>query len=206
MNSTKKTMRDPEATKKAILDAAEQVFFEKGFAQVPTSEIAEKAGVTKSLIHHHFGSKDALWTQVKMRRFKAYHDQQLEALRERPADAQLLRHSVELYFRFLQDNPDLVRMMAWMALERDTSTTPEQFLLTELGVARLAEGQAAGRLRKDVPPMIVLAAFMGLVEHWFLHRESLFCCMGLDLADRSVDEAYLQGILKIFFEGVEPRG
>lgn len=199
-------MRDPEATKKAILDAAEAVFFEKGFAQVSTSEIAEKAGVTKSLIHHHFGSKDALWTQVKARRFKAYHDQQLQALRERPADAQLLRHSVELYFRFLLDNPDLVRMMAWMALERDTST-PEQFqLLTELGIARLAESQAAGRLRKDIAPMMILASFMGLVEHWFLHRESLFCCMGLDPRDRTVDEAYLQSILKIFFEGVEPRG
>jgi len=199
-------MRNPEATKKAILDAAERVFFEKGFAQVSTSEIAEEAGVTKSLIHHHFGSKEALWAQVKMRRFKAYHDQQMVALRERPADAQLLRHSIELYFRFLQDNPDLVRMMTWMALERDTST-PEQFqLLTELGIARLAEGQAAGRLRRDVEPVMILAAFMGLVEHWFLHREAIFCCMGLDPKDRKLDEAYLQGILKIFFEGVEPRG
>ena len=168
-------MRNPEATKKAILDAAERVFFEKGFAQVSTSEIAEEAGVTKSLIHHHFGSKEALWAQVKMRRFKAYH-------------------------------PDLVRMMTWMALERDTST-PEQFqLLTELGIARLAEGQAAGRLRRDVEPVMILAAFMGLVEHWFLHREAIFCCMGLDPKDRKLDEAYLQGILKIFFEGVEPRG
>ena len=198
-------MRDPEATKKAILDAAEHVFFEKGFAQVATSEIAEKAGVTKSLIHHHFGSKEALWGQVKMRRFKAYHDQQLVALRERPADAQLLRHSIELYFRFLLENPEVVRMMTWMALERDTAT-PEQFqLLTELGIARLAEGQAAGRLRRDVEPVMILAAFMGLVEHWFLHRHAVFCCMGLDPEDRSVDEAYLQSILKIFFEGVEPR-
>lgn len=198
-------MRDPDATKKAILDAAEAVFFEEGFARVSTSEIAEKAGVTKSLIHHHFGSKDALWTQVKLRRFKDYHDRQMAALRERPADAQLLRHSIELYFRFLQDNPDLIRMMTWMALERDTST-PEQFqLLTELGIARLAEGQAVGRLRKDVEPVMILAAFMGLVEHWFLHREAIFCCMGLDPKDPAIDEAYLQGILKIFFEGVEPR-
>ncbi len=97
-------------------------------------------------------------------------------------------------------------MMTWMALERDTST-PEQFqLLTELGIARLAEGQAAGRLRRDVEPVMILAAFMGLVEHWFLHREAIFCCMGLDPKDRKLDEAYLQGILKIFFEGVEPRG
>jgi len=198
-------MRDSEATKKAILDAAEDVFFEQGFAKVSTAEIAEKAGVTKSLIHHHFGSKDALWTQVKMRRFASYHDRQMAALRDRPADAYLLKHSIELYFRFLMENPDVVRMLAWMALERDRST-PEQFqVLTELGIARLREAQAAGRVRRDIEPVMILAAFMGLAEHWFLHREAVFCCMGLDPNDRQIDEAYLEAIQKIFFEGVEPR-
>ncbi|MBC8072705.1 MAG: helix-turn-helix transcriptional regulator, partial [Deltaproteobacteria bacterium] len=58
---------DPEASRAAILDAAEATFVEKGFAGASMSEIAERSSVTKSLIHHHFGSKEALWSEVKRR-------------------------------------------------------------------------------------------------------------------------------------------
>ena len=48
---------DPEASRAAILDAAERTFVDKGFAGASMSEIAERSGVTKSLIHHHFGRR-----------------------------------------------------------------------------------------------------------------------------------------------------
>ena len=48
---------DPEGTRAAILEAARRIFVERGPAAVALSEIAEASGVTKSLIHHHFGSK-----------------------------------------------------------------------------------------------------------------------------------------------------
>jgi TetR/AcrR family transcriptional regulator len=198
-------MRDAEITKKAILDAAQSVFLEQGFAKASLSDIAEKSGVTKSLIHHHFGSKEGLWTQVKRRAFSVYFDQQMAAIENQPADMALLRHSIELYFRSLQAHPDLVRMLAWMALERDT-TTPEEFNnLNKAGVAKLREAQLSGTLRDDIEPYLILAVFTGLAEHWFLHRHALLCCMGLDPADQKTDTEYLDAILKIFFEGVEPR-
>jgi len=199
-------MRDADSTRKAILDAAESAFLEDGFAKTSLSEIAGRSGVTKSLIHHHFGSKEGLWTQVKRRAFSVYFDQQMAAIKNRPADMALLRDSIELYFRFLQAHPDLVRMMAWMALERDTAT-PEQFNdLNEAGVAKLREAQQSGALRRDIEPHLILAIFTGLAEHWFLHRHALLCCMGLDPADQKPDTDYLEAILKVFFEGIEPRG
>ena len=44
--------RDPEATRNALLEAAEEVFLKNGFGNTSLSEIAKRAGITKSLIHH----------------------------------------------------------------------------------------------------------------------------------------------------------
>ena len=64
--------RNPEATRAAILDAAEKIFLGKGYGEASMSQIAAEAGVTKSLLHHYFGSKENLWTEVKTRRFSIY--------------------------------------------------------------------------------------------------------------------------------------
>ncbi|MGD8650299.1 MAG: TetR/AcrR family transcriptional regulator, partial [Desulfobacterales bacterium] len=85
--------RDPEATREALLDAAEIVFLEKGFGNTALSEIANRAGLTKSLIHHYYGSKKNLWREVKQRRFDTYSHQQLDMLSDAPPTEDLLRNS-----------------------------------------------------------------------------------------------------------------
>jgi AcrR family transcriptional regulator len=44
-------------TRGALLGAARQLFAEKGFAQTGREEIAQRAGVTRGALYHHFGSK-----------------------------------------------------------------------------------------------------------------------------------------------------
>lgn len=51
--------RDKERTRRAILEAAEAVFAERG-ANVGLAVIAETAGVTKSGLMHHFRNREAL--------------------------------------------------------------------------------------------------------------------------------------------------
>ena len=48
----------------AILEAAIPLFAERGFEAVALSAIAERAGVCKSNIFHHFGSKELLYVAV----------------------------------------------------------------------------------------------------------------------------------------------
>ena len=55
---------DPEATRESILDAATALFVDRGYEGVSMSAIAKDAGVTKSLIHHHFGTKAELYRDV----------------------------------------------------------------------------------------------------------------------------------------------
>lgn len=192
--------RDPEATRNAILEAAEQVFSEKGFAETATSELARRAGVTKSLIHHHFGSKEGLWDALKQREFGIYHAAQSEML-DRPVtpDIDVLIESVAVYFRFLQSRPRFARILTWMHLEDDESCRVMGADLFAKGVERLIDAQAKGLIRADVRPESILMSFFGLVEHWFLARNMV----PPGAHEPLEDEQYLADILKIFAHGVE---
>jgi len=198
--------RNPEATRAALLDAAEEVFLEKGLGDASVSEIARRAGITKSLVHHHFGSKEGLWQQVKQRRFMQYAERQMEMLTERPPDVQLVRESIQTYFRFLRDNPQIARLLAWMFLEGDSGQCMDaERELTSAGVAKLREAQQAGRLRTDVDPRFMLFTFLGAAQHWFQEREHFCCKFDAEDLPADVDEAYLADFLKIFMEGILPR-
>lgn len=50
-----------EATRRALLDAAAELFTERGFARTSLDDIAAVARVTKGAIYHHFASKPGLF-------------------------------------------------------------------------------------------------------------------------------------------------
>ena len=193
---------DPEASRAAILASAQALFLDRGFAGTSMSEIAKGSGVTKSLIHHHFGSKDALWREVKRSRFADYYAQQMSLFAETGTAPELIRRSMEVYFRFLRDNPDTVRMMSWLQLEGDHDCTDMVAELRDAGIERIKAAQDAGILRLDVPAPFILMTFLGLVQAWF-HEPS---ALGDD-ADRDAEaDAYLDSAWRIFAEGVAAPG
>ena len=48
----------------ALLDAAERLLYEVGYAGVTTRRVAEEAGVKHGLVHYYFGSMEELLTQT----------------------------------------------------------------------------------------------------------------------------------------------
>lgn len=202
--------RDPEATRAAILEAAEEVFLEKGYGAAALSAIANRAGVTKSLLHHHFDSKANLWAEVKQRRFSHYAEVQLAMIRDAAPDAgaEVLRDSFEFYFHFLQRNPELVKIMAWVFLEQEANEDVCLKMDDELmdaGTERIRQGQEQGFFRDDVDPRFVLFTFIGICQHWFQDRHHVLKHLAGKVPPEVVDERYLRDAMKIFFEGVLPR-
>ncbi|MBN1182615.1 MAG: TetR/AcrR family transcriptional regulator [Bacteroidales bacterium] len=53
-----------EDTEKKILDAAEIVFYKKGMDGARMQEIADEAGINKSLLHYYYRSKDKLFEMI----------------------------------------------------------------------------------------------------------------------------------------------
>ncbi len=68
--------------KERLLDAAEQLFAQRGFHGVSLRDITEAAGVDVALVGYHFGSKRALFTAVFERRAEVLNRERLELLEE----------------------------------------------------------------------------------------------------------------------------
>jgi AcrR family transcriptional regulator len=66
--STELAFRRPDGAQVAtIVEAAEACFSRAGYAGTSMREIAERAGVSKSLLHYHFDSKEHLFVEVQIR-------------------------------------------------------------------------------------------------------------------------------------------
>jgi len=194
--------RDAELTRGRILAAALELFVEKGFADVAMREIAERSGVTRSLIHHHFGSKEALWDAVKDQAFSRYIEQQKPELERAPvADEALLRSAVTRYFRFLGENPQVVRLLGWIHMEGDASCGEREGEMIALGAERIRQAQRAGVFRADINPVHAVTMFVMTCAQWFHGRAH-----HLQWAGIGSDDEFLDDFLKIFIDGLRATG
>jgi AcrR family transcriptional regulator len=66
--SRKVRPRNAAATRESILVSALRAFAERGYDGVGLREIAQGAGVTAMLVHHYFGSKEQLFSEVVARK------------------------------------------------------------------------------------------------------------------------------------------
>lgn len=193
--------RDPDLTRARILEAGFDLFVDRGFAAVSMRELAERSGVTKSLIYHHFGTKEGLWDAVKEAAFSRYYEGHKDELEGADTpDSGLLRNGVIGYFRFLQENPQVVRLFTWMHLEGDSTCNEMDAELVALGARRVREAQEAGLLRADVNPTHVVTVFIHACSQWFEVRPQHRNWEGI-----GSDDEYLDDFLKIFMDGLAPR-
>ena len=55
-----------------ILQCAEELFLEKGFSLVSTTDIAKKAGCNQALVHYYFRTKENLFQQIFQAKFTKF--------------------------------------------------------------------------------------------------------------------------------------
>lgn len=67
-------------TRSLLLDAAEEVFAEKGFTTATLDDIAQAAGYTKGAIYKHFAGKEELFLAVNDRYWRRYFDNFAEVM------------------------------------------------------------------------------------------------------------------------------
>lgn len=175
--------RNTERTRRAVLDAATQVILERG-AAVSLGQVATAAGVSKSGLVHHFGSRDELVTAVVVdvhERFREAVLGHLDLSENYPG--KMLR----AYVRALcagssgaDDARDLTSAASWSGLfaipsvaavaEEHSAWWSEQFALDGLSteriqiVRRAAEGVAAATLVGDEDDASIASARRLLLE------------------------------------------
>jgi AcrR family transcriptional regulator len=94
-------------TREDILDAAAQVFRQKGFHGASMSDIAEAVNLQKASLYHHVSSKQEILLALLERALGMLTDQIAGiANQDIPAD-QKLRQMIRAYLQALADNSDL---------------------------------------------------------------------------------------------------
>jgi len=91
------------STRERLLDAAEQIFAERGFEGASMRAVTQAAGASVSAANYHFGSKEALLRETLLRRIRPLNERRLarlDALEERAAGRPLpLETIVEAFLR-----------------------------------------------------------------------------------------------------------
>lgn len=120
-----------EASKKAILDAAEGLFAEKGYEATSLQDICDLAGVTRGLPNYFFGSKETLYRFVLERTMTRSQDL-VAFLREqaqKPSSSaeEILSIAIGRLFDDFVAHPTFIRITEWEALQgRYLGTLPLQ--------------------------------------------------------------------------------
>jgi len=92
-------------TEQRILDAAKEVFQQKGMTGARMQEIADKAGINKSLLHYYYRSKDKLFGKVFEIAFSLFIPKVKEVILSDYSIFQKIEFFVDSYLDLLQKHP-----------------------------------------------------------------------------------------------------
>jgi len=158
-----------EQTSTRILRAAEDAFGAHGFRQARLADIAEKAGIRRSSLLYHFGSKDHLYAEVVERAFAQLEETIGAAITEGPTEPELaINYLVDTLVAFAKSRSPVVRVM----LREMVDPSGEGEVLIAFGrliraLERAFRSVAGDRISPDFP---VQAAIMQLVSAYFLRN------------------------------------
>lgn len=205
--SPKDTPRPTGATRRgrpgydldSLLQAAAEVFNERGYDGTSMEDLAGRLGITKSAIYHHVPSKEELLRLSVNRALDALFAVTAEgAATTGPAIDRLehvVRRSIDVLVAELPFVTLLLRVRGNTTVEREALARRREFdaVVTEL----VKEAAAEGSLRPDIDPALTSRLLFGMVNstiEWYRPRRGLTAS---DLAD---------ALTAIAFDGLrEPR-
>ncbi|EFH09008.1 TetR family transcriptional regulator [Pseudoroseomonas cervicalis] len=164
----RRTKQEADETREALLDAAEQVFLERGVARASLDEVARVAGCTRGAVHWHFRDKLGLFLALD-ERLLLLQDELCGALAREP-DGPVLPSMAEAICESLtrlEQDERRARLLTIM-LERCE-------YVADMAPALERRQEADARMRRLVEARFRLAAARGeLGDCWTPERAALF--------------------------------
>jgi AcrR family transcriptional regulator len=160
-------------TGRRLLDAAEQVFSQKGYQEASILDITEAADVSKRTFYLHFTDKESVIEALAMQHFQKLREQveaeEVEAAASDEPFGEGFQRITEIIFEYAGDNPELMQIIFGRGGSFRIQTMAREFM------ARAWEENMARKCacRPDAPvPLNVLAhAIAGMVHQmlcwWF---------------------------------------
>ena len=118
-------IKNDQSLEQGILEIAERLFLEKGFAQTSTTEIAKEVGCNQALVHYYFRTKDNLFNVIFEQKFKLFFQGIFEMKNMGELKFQdKLKHIIETHFDMLRQNPKMPFLII-----TELSRRPEQIII-----------------------------------------------------------------------------
>ena len=150
-----------QLTKRALFQAAENVFGEVGFNRASISEITRRAGVAQGTFYIHFKSKKDLmigfvrYINKELRRHLKIATQHLTDRRDIEQGGMLA------FFQFLKEHRRIYRVVSESETMGPNMGMWYYTRLAEGYVQGVRQGMAAGEIR-DMPPVFLARSLMGI--------------------------------------------
>jgi AcrR family transcriptional regulator len=186
----KSTTRDPERTRKTLLNAAIREFTEKGYGGARIDRIAERAGLNKRLLYHYFGDKDALYLAVLESTYVDIRtaEQGLNLENDEPIEA--IRKLVQFTWDHFLAHPEFLSLLATENLLRAKHLKKSKVIfglhspLISLISAIIKRGTAAGQFRKRLDPVALYITIASLGWFYLSNRWTLSTIFQRDVMDK----------------------
>jgi len=190
-----------------ILAAAKDLFAESGFNAVSMKAIAERAGVSKANVFHHFKSKNALYLEV-LRTACSESGSQIDQLGSGSGTlVERLRDFSQSHLANILRDEKITRLIQRDLLENG-SQRGKEFAEQVFGqnfaslVKILRTGQKNGELRKGIDPAMLATLLIGADVFFFQSREVLRHLP--DVSFTNAPESYSGMLVDILLQGILP--
>lgn len=162
MGTVERRQREKDKRRSEIIDAAEKLFFSKGFNSVTMDDVAEAVELSKGTLYLYFKNKIDIYLAVTCRGLEILIDLFSQAVQDKKNGFLQVLTIGRAYYDFFKDYPNYFNAVVfWDVSMIETShDSPTAQICSELGDKALAlVGQAIGQGVKDgsIRPDIVPA-------------------------------------------------
>jgi len=153
--------REKEEKRNAIVDAAEKLFFSKGFDSVTMGDIAKEVGVNRATLYLYFEDKEEIFFAIVLRATRIMNRMFKESASNARMGIDKIAAVGDAYLAFFQKYPDYYRLFEYSNSQRFNASccnsageinTLSQELITIMCDA-IKTGISDGTIRKDVNPL-----------------------------------------------------
>ncbi|KAA3653471.1 MAG: TetR family transcriptional regulator [Calditrichaeota bacterium] len=170
MGIAERKEREREQKRNDIIDAAERLFFSKGFGNTTMDEVAKEAEFSKGTLYLYFKSKEDLYLAITIRGLALLEESFRKAIQIGRTGLEKVKNIGEAYLEFASKYPDYFNAMIYYEsneldlqdAESNAQACEMQGMKTlQVVVEAVMIGMQDGSIRDDLDPMLVATVLWG---------------------------------------------
>lgn len=177
MGVAERKEREKQRRRQDIIDAAEKIFFSKGYENSSMDDVAREAELSKGTLYLYFHSKEDLYAAIVGRGARILRDLFQNATLNQPTGLFKVRSIGQAFMRFFNEYPNYYDAMMFdqskfSELDCNCENEKEALLIkkssNDILINAVSEGINDGSISKEVDPvkisMILWGQTMGILQ------------------------------------------